>query len=296
MAKKLEVPEKGFFYYDPKHAYYLDGEKMTGVTTILDGVGDKSNLIQWAANQAAAIAIMEAASIDITSFAKALARYPKLSSQAAMALDKAFPGFKAARHAHTRIKDTAADSGKEAHKICELYETGETMVKDSWSPQAWHRFGIYRTWYDENVLKTHFVERPLFSRTHFVGGTPDGGFLLKNGQSLINDKKFKDRIYDSSPFRQMAAYRMMLEEMATDTSTPIRLDWGDRVEEYASPKEYLGSLGDVVWSGAVVLRVGEDDFEEMHANDYQNDRARFLEALGLYRDNGAFKNRLTKIL
>ena len=59
--KGVTIPSEGFFYHDPTHRYFMDGERMTGVTTIVDGVGDKSNLIQWASNQAAAVGIMEAA-------------------------------------------------------------------------------------------------------------------------------------------------------------------------------------------------------------------------------------------
>lgn len=295
-ARTAGVPEKGFYYNDRTHTYRLDGERMTGVTTVLGIAGDKSNLIQWAANQAAVWAIMEAASVDAEAFAAAVAKYPKIDTRAANELDKLFPGFAAARKRHINIRDSAADSGTEAHLMCELYERGETMVKESWSPEAWKRGQRYLEWYRQNVARTHFVERPLFSKELFVGGTPDGGFQLKDGRNLINDKKFKPSIWDPTPFWQMAAYRLMLEEMAQDETTPVRIEWKDgSVEEYASPKEYLGTFGGTKWDGAVIVRVGDEDFEEMYADTYESDKEDFLAALRLYRSLGAFKNRVLNV-
>ena len=288
----LQIPEKGFFYHHPKHKYYLDGQMMTGITTILGIAGDKSNLIQWAANQAAAHAILEAASMDITAFAAQLASYPKLDTTAAKELERMFPGFGAARTASNRVRDKAADTGTEAHLLCELFERGEQLPEAT--PAVLERAQRYIDWYRQNVERTYFVERPLFSSSLFVGGTPDGGFRTKDGQNLINDKKFKPYIWDPSPFWQMAAYRLMLEEMATDETTPVKIDWGDKVEEYASPKEYLGSFGGVAWDGAVVVRVGErrNDLEAMYCNTYEDDKTGFLACLTLYRQLGAFKNRV----
>lgn len=294
--KGVSIPEKGFFYHDPTHRYFMNGERMTGVTTIVDGVGDKSNLIQWAANQAALTGIMEAASMNIDAFAEAVAKYPKVDTRAANELDRLFPGFKSARTASNRIRDGAADSGKEAHKLCELYETNQAIKPtEANTEEAIRRARIYIDWYDNTIEHTYFVERPLFSKSLFLGGTPDGGFRTKEGRNLINDKKFKGAIWDPSPFRQMAAYRLMLEEMADDAGTPVRIDWGDRQEDYVSPREYLGSFGGVKWDGAVVIRVGENDFEEMYADDYETDKRGFLAALEIYRENGSFKNRLATV-
>lgn len=292
---RTSVPAIGFFYNDSIHKYYLNGIQMTGITTILGVAGDKSNLIQWAANQAAAAAILEAASIDITAFAAQLRSYPKLDTTAAKELERTFPGFGTARTASNRIRDNAADTGTAAHSLCERFERGEALNQADEVPAVWERAQLYLKWYEENIESTYFVERPLFSSSHFIGGTPDGGFRTKDGQNLINDKKFKPYIYDPSPFWQMAAYRLMLEEMAADDTTPVRIEWKDgTVEEYASPKEYLGSFGGVAWDGSVVVRVGErrGDLEAMYCNTYEDDKSGFLAALTLYRQIGAFKSRV----
>lgn len=293
----IQIPEKGFFYHDTTHKYYLDGVLMTGITTILKVAGDASNLIQWAANQAAARGILEGASIDVAEFAKKLASFKKLDTPSAKILDKLYPGFKAARTAHIGVRDSAADTGKEGHWLCEQFE--RSKMSDANEPpegtdEAYNRAKQYMDWYDENVEKTYFVERPLFAtaREYFVAGTPDGGFKLKDGRNLINDKKFKEYIYDPSAFWQMAAYRFMLEEMAKDTTTPVTIDWGSgRIEKYANPIEYLESFGDVKWDGAVVLRVGTKDFETMYCDTYKQDLEGFMAALTIYRQVGAFKSR-----
>ena len=299
-ATMNQAPTSGFYYHHPRHQYYLDGAKMTGTTTVLGVAGDKSNLIQWAANQGAAKALMEAASIDIAAFAKAVAGFKKLDTPACKQLDRVYPGFATARTAHLAIRDAAGDTGTAGHKLCEDYErarmAGGTLKVADYPPEVYKRARPYIDWYRANVVKTWFVERPMFSREHFVAGTPDGGFQLKDGRNLINDKKFKEYIYDPSPFWQMAAYRMYYEEMLADTTTPIKIDWGGgKVEEYTSPREYLKTFGAVGWDGAVIIRVGENDFEEMYCDTFEDDKADFLAALRLYRSLGAFKNRKATI-
>lgn len=288
----------GFHYNDKTHVYKLDGERMTGVTTVLGIAGDKSNLIQWAANQAATQAVLETPQIDWQAFAEDVAKYKKIDTRAANELGKKYPAFETARKRHMNIRDTAADAGTEAHLICELFERGDAdaLRTGNWTDEGKRRARVYMDWYKENVAKTHFVERPLFSKSHFVGGTPDGGMQMKDGRNLLNDKKFKDYIWDPSAFWQMAAYRLMLEEMAQDTTTPVFIEWKDgSTEEYSSPKEYLATFGDVKWDGAVIIRVGEKDFEEMHASTYEDDREDFLAALRIYRSLGAFKNRVLNV-
>lgn len=296
MATRKPIPPDGFFYRDSDHVYALNGERMTGVTTILGGVGDKSNLIQWAANLASAGALAVAPEMDVEAFNTAVKGHRKIDTRAANELDKLFPQFKTARTSHIRVRDTAGDAGTEAHLICEMYERGMPMAKADCTEEGWRRSQEYINWYKGNIAKTHFVERPLFSASLFVGGTPDGGFQFNDGRNYINDKKFKPYIYDPSAFWQMGAYRMMLEEMAEDTATHVRLEWKDgTVEEYASPKEYLGSFGGVAWEGAVIVRVGETDFETMFCDTYEDDKKGFLAALEIYRQMGAFKNRVQNI-
>lgn len=292
MRNNNQIPEfPGFLFRQKKHEYWLEQKEMTGCTTIFKSSGDKSSIIQWAANLSAAYAL----SLPVPTgweeaYFKVVTKYGKLTSEAAKELDKLFPEFKEARCAHIRVRDTAGDRGTLAHEICEKYELG-VLDKTKYPKEALDLAQLYIDWYDRNVESTYFVEKPIFSRSMFVGGTPDGGFRLKDGKNLINDKKYKTSIYSPEPFWQTAAYRMMIEEMASDTVTPIRLEWADgRIEEYASPKDYLGSLGGVVWDGTVILLTDQfGKLNTLYRYSFEEDAATFLAALRVYRKIQEFK-------
>ena len=193
------------------------------------------------------------------------------------------------------VRDGAADTGKNAHLLCEEFERGKLDVF-KFDEAVVQRAKPYLDWYDENVEKTYFVEKPVFSRTLFAGGTPDGGFLMKDGRNLINDKKFKNSIFDPKPHWQMAAYRMMLEEMAQDTTTPVRLELDSGVEEYKNPQEYLGSIGGLKWDGSVILllppteKEKEPEIKPIYRYAYEEDKNSFMAAVTIYRALQAYKS------
>lgn len=263
----------GFVYHDPSHSYFTDFVEMTGVTSVLDCVGSPGGLMQYAANHAAAHGLQY---LPPEGFTLALKAHPKLTTEVARLLDKQFPVFKEARLAHKRNTQKAADSGTDNHSLCELWEQGKTVTETE-------ELKRYKEWYGLNVSKTLFVERPIFSKTWHVGGTPDGGFLLKDGKALINDKKFKDSIYDNKPFWQMAAYRKMLEEMASDTTTPVTIIWADNTETYKNPKEYLSSLGETKWNGSVVIQINSKEANPLFRYAYEEDLKSFESSLWIYR-------------
>src|SRR3990167_4646463 len=234
MKRNIPTTEYDGFVYQEKgnrHNYFLDRVLMTGVTTILGVAGDTGGLQVWYGNLAAAKAFMTGTPTGFKeSYEGVVKKFGKLRSEAARELDKLHPEFKEARLAAMSVRDGAADTGKNAHLLCEEFERGKLDVF-KFDEAVVQRAKPYLDWYDENVEKTYFVEKPVFSRTLFAGGTPDGGFLMKDGRNLINDKKFKNSIFDPKPHWQMAAYRMMLEEMAQDTTTPVRLELDSGVEE-----------------------------------------------------------------
>ncbi len=286
------------FIYQEKngnHTYHLEDKRMTGVTTVLGCVGDKDNLMQWYANIATAAAFRVGVPDEFVLALDALIekdRNKKLSTDVARRLDRAFPQWEKARCAPKRFSEQAAKVGQQAHELCELFERGLIdPPPPTYEEQAITRAQAYVKWYGENIRSTLFVEKPLFSRKLFIGGTPDGGFLTNDGKFLINDKKFKGSIFSPHPFWQMAAYRLMIEEMASDGSTPMRLEYADgSVEEFASPKEYLASLGTVKWDGSVVILVDETpEVRPLYRYAYEQDSQRFREAVNIYRDLEAFK-------
>lgn len=272
---------KTFVYNDIKHKYWLEDSLMTGNTTVLNTV-NKETLKLWYAKMTAE---------------EVWANREKLRGMTDAEL-KAFL-ITAVESADNR-KDNSASIGKYAHKYCELIDKGEKVEGD---PEIVRLAMNYLAWRLDNVEKILFVEKPLFSIEHFVAGTPDRGFQMKDGKCLIGDTKFTGGIYDRLYFAQMAGYRMMLEEMATMQDVSVRLEYEDRVEEYATVQDYLQSLGSIKWEGGVILRQGtpiEDqsdklfpkwdkdyktDFEVAYSFDYEGDLSIFLSALNIYRKN-----------
>lgn len=280
----------GFVYQEKgnKHNYFFDKVLMTGVTTVLKVAGDTGGLQVWYGNLAAAKAFMTGTPAGFKeNYEKVIEKFGKLTIEAARELDKLHPEFKEARLAAMAVRDDAADIGKAAHKFCEDFENG---IRENVAPEVQKRAMPYLNWYEQNIEKTHFVEKPVFSRSLFIGGTPDGGFLTKDGKNLINDKKFKNSIYSPQPHWQQAAYRMFIEEMAQDTVTPVRLEWNDgRIEEYKNPQEYLGSLGGIRWDGSVILLLdGINGVQPMYRYAYEQDKNSFLAAVTIYRDLQTF--------
>lgn len=276
-----------------RHSYELGENAMTGVTTVLSYGGSTENLQQWGNNLSAAQAFRLGAPAGfVEALEKAIAndQDKKLSTRVAQSLDKEFPAWKEARTWPGKIARDAASLGTEAHEICELYERG-TVDMSKYSEPALRRAEAYITWFKQNIQKTHFVEMPLFSKSLFLGGTPDGGFLMNDGRSFINDKKFKAGIYDPKPFLQMAAYRMMIEEMSQDSETPMRLEWSDgTVDEYASPQEYLKAIGAIQWDGSVVILIGDDcKVQPMYRYAYEEDKQAFLACMTIYRHFNNYK-------
>lgn|SRR3990167_454368 len=293
MKRNIPTTEYDGFVYQEKgnrHNYFLDRVLMTGVTTILGVAGDTGGLQVWYGNLAAAKAFMTGTPTGFKeSYEGVVKKFGKLTSEAARELDKLHPEFKEARLAAMAVRDTAADTGKDAHLLCEEFERGNDISK--FSKEVQERAKPYLEWYKENVNKTHFVEKPVFSRSLFVGGTPDGGFGLKDGKNFINDKKFKNSIYSPQPHWQQAAYRMMIEEMSQDITTPVRLELKDgTIESYKNPQEYLGSLGGIKWDGSVILLLdGINGVQPMFRYAYEEDKNSFLASHTIYKAINNFK-------
>lgn len=184
------IPETGFYFDDKKHFYYLDGKKMTGVTTILN-VMAKPQLIPWAARMAienvkenfAAIIAATEAERDVL--------------------------LKTAQNAHAQKKDKAADIGTLVHKAIEEW------IKEKKTPtlddQGMMMFNQFIKWAEDNKVKFLDSERRVYSKEHFVAGTLDFIFEM-GGKKYLGDFKTSSGIYGREYFWQCAGYRMMLEE------------------------------------------------------------------------------------
>lgn len=181
------------FEFNPKtHTYKLDGERMTGVTTVL-GVINKPALVGWAARMASDYVLENLKSMDDLEVV-----------------------CEQAKKAHAMKRDKAAVAGTDVHAECEeyikemieKYDGLAGLMRPGTSEQA-HAFA---SWAFDQKIKFLSSEEQVYSVKHFTAGTYD--FMCEmDGLKYVGDIKTTSGIYDRTPFAQTAAYQMMLAEM-----------------------------------------------------------------------------------
>lgn len=264
MSKKIVIPQEGFFFDNsltPKgkerHDYYLDGRKMTGVTTVI-GVISKPNLYQWFADMA--IGSLGWLNPEYNSPEACMAAAEQ-GFEAIKALDVA--GFikllSQARLAANNRKDDTADIGKAVHAWIEGYIKAQIKgeLVHAPLPEIKAMCDKFVAWAKENVSVFLEAERKVYSREHFYAGTYDIMYLDKSGHKCIGDVKTANRIYDRVYFAQMAGYQICEEEK-----------------------------GNTDIFGRTIIRTGKDgSFEAVSSYDYETDKTIFMSALNIYRLN-----------
>ena len=193
--KKVETVEKDIYEFDEKkHVHKLNGQNLTGVTTVL-GVIAKPMLIQWSANEAVK---------SVTQKWMPEIAYSKAEIQEI--LDEA-------RIAHRKKKEDAGALGTDVHADIELLiiealqgTTGQIEGYRGENVQVAH----FVKWAMDNKVKFLGSEDHLYSKEWWVGGICD--FLCEiDGELWCGDIK-TGGVY-SEAFFQTAAYQMMYEEM-----------------------------------------------------------------------------------
>jgi hypothetical protein len=186
-----------FTFDKEKHAYKLDGKRLTGVTTIL-GVINKPALIQWAANQA----------IDFV-------QKHGETKQGFTTIAK--DDLQTARKAHAMKRDKAADKGTAVHEAIEQIVLD--WIKDhNGTPQALEvpdrRVQTFIEWAINNDITFKASEVKVYSEKHWYAGTFD---LLyeRDGRTYIGDIKTSNYIYWTH-LLQMAGYDIAISEMRPD--------------------------------------------------------------------------------
>ena len=221
----MKTATAGFEFVDNdkiKHSYFFDGKKMTGVTAVLGPIGDKSGLIQWAANLAAAAAFVAAPKIkNIELLIKQIEGYKKITTAAAKEIDVLFPEFHDARVAHTKKRDKAAGKGTDVHWICEnliktaIAETNGYFANSKMDfKNQLKQVQNFINWAIKNKIKFLGSECKVYSLEWFVGGTYDFKFEI-DGKVYIGDIK-TGGVFNRLPFAQCAAYEKMEKEMKPD--------------------------------------------------------------------------------
>ncbi len=184
---------KKFTFDEKTHTYYLDGVKMTGVTTIL-GVIAKPALIPWAVKTCADY-IMDNC---------------ERHEDGWLVSEK---DLKEAKSAHRKKKESAGDVGTLVHDAVENY------VKNGEIPELpeniMKMFNEFKDWYDEGKYTLIESEKKLYSEKHFYAGTVDLVIEDKDGRRFIADIKTSGGVYPEY-YAQMGGYHIAYDEMGND--------------------------------------------------------------------------------
>lgn len=191
---KFSSPEQGFAFNEVEHAYYMDGRKMTGCTTIL-GVLAKPQLIPWAARMACEY---------VREYA------PKTDSGEYIATEEI---LKEAQNAHAKKKEDGATKGTDTHALVEEYVKGCIELNKGMAMAPSQReIESFAFWAVKNNIKFLASEAKFYSKKLFVAGTADLIFE-KDGKKYLGDVKTYKKIWDRTPFYQCAGYALFAEEM-----------------------------------------------------------------------------------
>jgi hypothetical protein len=177
--------------YGRGHAYYLDGQKLEGVTTILNKGLPKPALVQWAANCAADLACDQwdtLAGLPLSERRKRLAKAPD-----------------AARNA-------AAAKGTRIHALADKLAKGEEVAVPE--ELAGHVESCVR-FLDEHDVVTVHTERPVYHEKYLYAGTFDLLAMLGSKTWLLDFKTSGSGAYGDTAF-QLAAYRYATHFLAPD--------------------------------------------------------------------------------
>ena len=220
---------KEFKFHAGRHMYTLDGKPLMGVTSVL-GVIAKPALIGWAARMAADYVLENLKDMDNLEQVCELAK-----------------------NAHARKRDEGAEKGTDIHAWIEEWIVGKNpeMPKDEGPRKQIEEF---LKWATENKVEFLESEKRMYSEKHWIAGTCDAIAMI-DGKKYVVDFKTQSKMWDKTPFLQMAGYRIMLEEMGE--------------------KDYEG--------GCVVLLPKEGGLETHFSFDYDTDKEGFLAALKLYK-------------
>lgn len=171
--------------YGRGHAYYLDGQKLPGVTTILgDGLA-KPALINWAAKTVAGYAI---------------------DNWADLTLEKPSERLKVLEKAHYADRDAAGKRGTEVHHLAEKLSKGEEVtVPDELAGHV----DAYVRFLDDFDPQVVLTETPVVSLTAWpYAGTFDliADFPGLNQRLLCDVKTARSGVFPDNAL-QLAAYR-----------------------------------------------------------------------------------------
>lgn len=224
----MSTAKKGLRFTPSTHRYYLDGESIPGVTTIL-GVLDKPALPKWAAKS---VAEWVADNADGLEGLRQMGRGPMVDAL------KGLPWQK---------RDDAATRGTTLHGIAERLLRGEDVElddDDALLPVAENALRFIEEWHIEPIL----IEAAVASREHRYAGTldliakyrrPDTGatgtaiFDWKSGKAIYPEFAWQLAAYAGAEFHGLLGDERPLPATDAAFGIHIRPDGYD-VHELAS--------------------------------------------------------------
>ncbi len=206
------------------HSYYVGKQKVPGVTTVLDVI-NKAGLMRWAANVEREMVIETSGTVFqelVANIASAIAsgadyeriRIPddRWRAELESALGR--------KRAHEKLKDDAADIGKQTHSLIEWYwasmlfgadagpDPGPEPVIDRAEVESCYK--SFREWARAVDLAPLASEIAVVSRGRWVAGTLDHLALIE-GRVGITDWKSAKSIYYQHVL-QVVGYRACYNE------------------------------------------------------------------------------------
>ena len=255
----------------PKHDYYLDGKRMTGVTTIL-GVLAKPALIPWSARMAVEYAIENAVDRGVEEGEK----YYTVEAHT----------FEEAKTAYAKKRDEGGQKGTDTHALIEAYigvciEKNDGMAFESRAEGYPEEIKAFAEWAVKGGIRFLGSEVQMYSKEMFVAGTADFVFE-KDGKTFIGDIKTFKKIWDRTPFYQCAGYALMWEEMEDEKW------WKNREagQEYTS--ESVQKIAGYVIFNLPKEREHNPEEDVLWSFDTEGDTKAFLACLEIYRQNANF--------
>jgi hypothetical protein len=219
--------------YGKGHAYYIDGQKVDGVTTILGDGMRKKALEYWSANATAEYAIDHWDELTALSPSRRLDTLKKCRFEQ---------------------RDAAANRGTQVHKLAEKLIHGvEVDVPEELAGYVEATVAFLDTWKIEPVL----VEAVVASRTAKYCGTLDVVADLPDGRRGIWDYKTSGKGLYAETAMQLAAYRW----------ADVYLD--DKGEEQSMPDVGI-TCGFGVWIRSDGYEVYELDTSERVFKDFRH--------------------------
>jgi len=188
-----EALPAGFYFRASDHSYFMDGERMTGVTSIL-GVISKPMLIGWASRMCA----------------EYLEKNCERNEDGLLVVSA--QQLLEAKNAHTKKKEAGATAGTDTHS------NAETWIKICIEQNGGKPMGVdeiikpFCEWAHKENITFVSSEEKLYSKQMFVAGTADFIFE-KDGKRYIGDIKTYKKLWDRVPMLQCAGYGLMWREM-----------------------------------------------------------------------------------